>query len=459
MTVAETTGAGVDPENPPVLWEAWTGTSWSSCDIEHDRTGGLNQSGEILLHVPAGHQPSVLDGQRAAWLRCRVVPARPGQPPFSASPRIDDVEAFTIGGTVPVIQAETVLAEQLGTSDGTPGQRFRLRRTPAIADDEPIVVESVGPSGRREWTAVPSFAGSNRQDRHVRLDHVTGEVTFGPVVREPDGDLRYYGAIPDKGDVLVVRRYRCGGGRRGNVARGAINVLKSSIPFVKEVVNRRPAVGGVDAEDIDNAKVRGPLALRTRDRAVTGADYEHLALQSNPAVARVRCATGDEPGAVRVLVVPDAADEAGKLAFEQLQPPETTLAAVADYLDELRMVGTRLVVEPPRYRGVTVVTGLRAAAHADQAALRRDALAALYAYLHPLRGGPDGTGWPFGRSVDLGEVYAVLHRLPGVDRVEQVQLFPANPITGERESPVRHMELARHELVFSFEHQVKVRGA
>jgi hypothetical protein len=51
-------------------------------------------------------------------------------------------------------------------------------------------------------------------------------------VRQPDGDLRCYGATPARGAVLALRRYRTGGGLQGNVMRGEINTLKSSIPFV-----------------------------------------------------------------------------------------------------------------------------------------------------------------------------------------------------------------------------------
>ena len=74
----------------------------------------------------------------------------------------------------------------------------------------------------------------------------------------------------------------------GNVAAGAISVLKSSIPYVASVENRRAARGGVDGEDIENAKVRGPIRLRTRGRAVTAEDYEYLAREAAPEVARVR---------------------------------------------------------------------------------------------------------------------------------------------------------------------------
>ena len=84
---------------------------------------------------------------------------------------------------------------------------------------------------------------------------------LGPAVREPDGSIRAYGRVPAKGEQLRLRSYATGGGRRGNVNKGAISVLKSSIPYVARVENRRPALGGVDGEDLDNAKRRGPILL------------------------------------------------------------------------------------------------------------------------------------------------------------------------------------------------------
>ena len=45
----------------------------------------------------------------------------------------------------------------------------------------------------------------------------------------------------------------------------------------------------MDGEDIEAAKIRGPILLRTRDRAVTTEDFEHLAREAAPELARVRC--------------------------------------------------------------------------------------------------------------------------------------------------------------------------
>jgi predicted phage baseplate assembly protein len=193
---------------------------------------------------------------------------------------------------------------------------------------------------------------------------------------------------------------------------------------------------------------------------VTAEDYEELARRAAPELARVRCvAAGDgaEAGGVRLLVVPDAVPEPlGRLRIEDLVPSEETLRRVTDYLDERRPVGVRLLVEPPFYQGVTVVARLTARPRRPIAVVEEAALRALQAYFDPLTGGPDGTGWPFGRPVQAGEAYAVLQQVEGTELVEDVHLFAANPLTGDRGERVQRIDLDRHALVFSFDHQVRV---
>ncbi|MGH9023263.1 MAG: putative baseplate assembly protein [Acidimicrobiia bacterium] len=455
----EIEGVGVDPLNPPLAWEAWDGDHWVACDLDRDGTGGLNRAGDLVVHVPRSHVPSIIARQRAGWLRCRVVEAAEGQPTYSDSPRIHALSAMSIGGTLAVAHAEVVRDEVLGVSEGVAGQHFSIERRPVVHSGEQLRLEVSAGEGWGEWREVDSFAGSGPEDRHFRVDEVVGAVVFGPAVREADGTMRHYGAVPPKGAVRRRPEYWTGGGQAGNVARKAVTVLKSSIPYVAGVENRRPASGGVDGEDLENAKERGPLLLRTRDRAVTTEDYEHLAREAAPEVARVRCAPATEPagaGAVRVLLVPAIGeDEQGRLPFEALLPSPETLEAVGAYLDERRVVGARVVVEPPRYQGITVVARIRARSGRSPARLQSAAVEALYQYFHPLRGGPDGRGWPFGRPVHVGEVYSVLQRLPGTEFVEDVRLFPADPVTGARGEAVQRLVLEPHTLVFSYGHQVR----
>ncbi|MES9591389.1 putative baseplate assembly protein [Streptomyces sp. NPDC094045] len=451
-------GVGVDPRQPPLVWEAWDGARWVTCQTGTDSTGGLNRPGEVIVFVPAGHTTSVTAGTRAGWLRCRVTAPEPGQPFYSESPTIREAEVFTVGGTMDVEHAETVLDVPLGTSEGVAGQRFSVSRAPLLLDGEPPVVQVSSAEGWETWTPVEHFGASAPHDRHVRIDAVSGEFAFPPEVREPDGTMRAYGAVPGKGAQLRVPRYRTGGGAAGNVARGAICVLRSSVPYVAGVENREAARGGVDGETVENAKVRAPNILRVQERAVTAGDYEAIAREAAPSLRRVRClpAVAGEGGAVRVLVVPDAvADEGGQLRFEQLIPSDSVLSTVTARLDERRLVGTRLVVEPPAYQGVTVVARLMTAG-GDVDRVRAEAVAALFRHIDPLRGGTDGTGWPFGRPVQYGEIFAVLQGVPGVSLVEEVRMFPADPITGRRGAAVQRIDVAPGALVFSHQHQVEV---
>ncbi|MER7950431.1 putative baseplate assembly protein [Streptomyces sp. NPDC096079] len=456
-------GVGVDPRQPPLVWEAWDGGRWQRCETGEDTTGGLNRPGEVVVHVPAGHRASLIGGTRAGWLRCRVTEAEPGQPFYSESPTVREASVFTIGGTMTVEHAETVTDVPLGTSEGVAGQRFRLGRPPVLLDGEPPVVEVSSADGWQRWAVVDHFGRSGPEDRHVQVDATTGEFGFPPVLREPDGSLGARGAVPPKGAHIRVARYRTGGGPAGNVARGAISVLRSSVPYVARVDNREAARGGVAGETLENAKLRAPEALRMQERAVTAEDHEVIARQAAPSVARVRClpaapggSGGAGDGAVRVLVVPDAvADEGDRLRFEQLIPSEQMLGSIARALDERRLIGTRLVVEPPVYQGVTVVARLSAPALvADQ--VREAALAALFRHLNPLNGGPEGKGWPFGRPVQYGELFGVLQQAVGDALVEEIRMFAADPITGRRGTPVERIDLPLGSLVFSYQHQVVV---
>jgi predicted phage baseplate assembly protein len=456
-------GVGVDPRNPPIVWEAWNGNGWSGCEVDHDDTGGLNRPGDVVLHVPATHQASIIARQRAGWLRCRLVDAEEGQRTYRASPYIHTMTAFTIGGTVRTVHAEVVRDEIVGVSDGSPAQRFPLQRRPVVPWEEPSVLRVAGADGWEEWQHVEHFAASGPNDRHFRLDAFAGELLLGPAVRQSDGSLRWYGARVPKGASLQVTAYRTGGGRRGNVARGQIRVLKTSTPYVSRVENRSPAIGGAEAESLDDAKVRGPVMLRSRGRAVTAEDFEELAHEVAPDAARVHCVATDgaaEANGVRLLVVPHlASDPVGRVRREDLDPPLETLARISSYLDRRRLVGTRLVVEPPEYRWLTVVVSVSARRPYRADDVQRDVLAAIYTLFHPLDGGPDGAGWPFGRSVQSHEVAAVLARLPGVDMSHElsVQLFPADAVTRRRGAPVERLDLGPMELVFSYEHQVRVR--
>lgn len=467
-------GAGVDPNNPPLEWQAWQGNvaRWASCEVEYDGTGGFNQPGEVILHTPS-MTPVDLQGTDAFWLRCRLTSAQAGPGGYRVSPDIQDLQIQARGGTSIARHAVTVHNDLLGTSTGVAGQSFELSHKPILSlhqDQDRLVVETTD-GQREEWTEVADFADSGPDDRHFALDHLSGRLSLGPSLLQPDGSVYRFGAVPPRGSTLRVGRYQYGGGVVGNVPRNTLTVTKSSIPYVARVTNRMSGVEGRDAQSLEDAKVRAPSMLRTRTRAVTADDYEHLACRLN-GVARAHClapgssqdrtnGTGPRAGEVVLLIVPDVGTSTERLTAERLALSAELRSDILADLNTRQPIGISLEVRPPQYVWVSVHAVVRAPEGSDAAVmenLRRDAVNAINRYLNPLEGGPAGGGWQFGRALHISEIYGLLQRLPGVDYVELIQLSLEDPGTpGVMHLDEHQLSIAEGALICSGQHEVRVR--
>ena len=452
---------GIDPSNPPWRWEVWRGTElqWERVEVASDSTAGLNQAGEVRLYLPYGCQPRrLLLREAKTWVRCSpAAKLAPGEAPYARSPVIRRAGAYTIGITVPVTHAVPVGPETLGVSSGQPGQRFRLQQRNVLEPEGPeeIVEVSTEDGGWEPWRAAPDFGDAGPMDKVYVFDPITAEVEFGPAVRQRDGTEPQHGALPPRGASIRMRRYRVGGGVRGNVAAGRVKVLKTTLPYVAGAVNRAAIVGGLEAQSIEDAKLHGPALLRTRHRAVTAEDYEYLA-RDVEGIGRVRCLQprpGDPeapaPGTVVLLVIPNMpplvgpeldrhidlheaiaqADRRRAVEIElqnQLKLPPANEARLREYLDGRRLLTTRMEIREPQYVWVTVQTRIKTHPKAEPERVRRDVKIALYRFLHPLFGGPDGAGWPFARPLTIDKVYALIQTVPGVEYATELNLYPIN---------------------------------
>ncbi|HXB63716.1 MAG TPA: putative baseplate assembly protein [Solirubrobacteraceae bacterium] len=460
-------GAGVDPEDPPLRWEvSGADGSWSEATVLEDLTGGFNfGAGTITLELPRHSAIHAIAGHRMHWLRCRLHDrTRSGAVgvTYSHAPEVYEITAAPVGAVLPAAHAASERHESLGVADGTPGAVLRLRNRPVLspAAGETLEVREPGAETWRAWEMRESFAASGPHDRHAVLDAANGEVALGPAVRQPNGGWRQYGAIPPNGAALRFSRYRHGGGRAGNVAADTLTVLKTAIPSVASVTNPRPALGGVDAESLASARERAALEIRSRDRAVTAEDFELLAVHASPQAARAICVppSGEGPICVHVLPRVDPADR--RLTLEELTPGEELLSEIAAYLDERRLIGTAVHLLPVRFKAVSVVVNLQVSPLADPERVEQDVEHALYTYLNPLIGGSPhgpGEGWPFGRALNQGELFGVVHAIEGVEFVKILRLYETDLATGEQAAkPLGgHLPLEDDELIASGSHVVK----
>jgi predicted phage baseplate assembly protein len=461
-------GIGVDPHDPPLAWEFWDGEQekWLPMKMDSDTTGGLNVPGSVILYIPAASTLREVNKQPACWIRCRATKPHPGQRPYVNSPKIRSLIARNIGGTVPASHCLRMANEIVGKSNGTPGQKFFLRNLPVLRREEGETIEvEIDSEGRYEpWLEVSDFANSSPSDRHFSLDSVTGEVQFGPLIRQPSGEEKQFGKIPVLNRRIRFVAYRWGGGVIGNVGKETITVLKSSIPYIAAVNNFLPAVGGTDTETLDSAMLRAPRVLRNQTRAVTANDFESLSLEATPLVARAKCLTPGvdadspapsiPPGVVRVLLVPKFEYLEGPIPRERLVVSSRIQAAVKEYLDERRLLAMRVEIATPEYQPIIVEARVKSKANCENERVANNVKQRLYRFINPVCGGPRGQGWGFGRSLFQSEIYSVIQGTPEVEYIEEVKIFAVDWNTGQRTPVGEKLGIPANNLICSGQHEV-----
>jgi predicted phage baseplate assembly protein len=470
------------PASPQVVWEyaALPAQPQALCRWQRleaqDETHTFAVRGLIAFVGPPDMARHAECGRELYWLRARLESGA-----FPAPPCLRRLLTNTVWAS----QATTRHNEELGSSDGSPNQTFRTYQAPVLLGQQIEVREPEAPAPDEQmalvtlegmdaitpivdvagqvqgawvrWHAMPDFYTSGPRDRHYLFDHLSGEVRFG------NGQ---HGMIPPQGRGNIrAARYRTGGGRQGNRPAGSITQLKSALAYIDSVTNLEPAGGGADQESLARAKEHGPHRLRHNGRSVAGQDYEDLALEATPEVARALAITprfnpldlpwidrGSRPatapihpraGQVEVIIVPrsDAPQPIPSLAL---------IAQVEAYLLARCSPTVTLHVAGPAWMQVTVTATVVPTSLDTADALTATVAAALRRFLHPLTGGADGRGWAFGRQPHLSTLYALIEALPGVDHV------PALAVT---ETP-RFDELTANEcarlLIYAGDHVINL---
>jgi len=495
FTCEPTEAVGIRREDPPWVWECslgggqWQEVPLSKFQGEKDTTGGLNNpTGSLVLYLPLELKQDNVNGQEGFWVRCRIEQRNPGQGMYTESPRVLKVEAYSIGAAVPATHAITVEKAFLGNSSGEPGQEFQLEFFPVLAlqKDETVLVEEFrnGELVLVPWKYVVDFSVSSRYDRHFTLDEASGVVTFGPSVRQPDGAIVQYGRIPESGRNIYFSSYRYGGGAIGNLPVNNLQSLTSSIAYVSRVTNMVRATGGRDQENLDEVKLRAQRELQAQKRAVTAQDYEQLTLDFSRTISRVKCVTpklnqerGDL-GIVELLLVPAVNDSLAVGDISRLHIRENFINELMDYLDRFRLLTTHVKVKEPEYVGIQAKAKIVVDDYSNPSIVTSRVQHHLYNFLNPLVPHPENeeedhileqgwTGWPFGKSLFVAEIYSLIQRVPGVKYVIDVDILsrtiePKNENRSQDDQPIpspvedKVIWVPENALICSLAHEVSI---
>ncbi len=434
-----------DEQGPERVWEYWDGGDWRRLAVE-DETGNLFRPGRLSLVGPQDSAALARFGTARYWLRGRL--REDGPPPASIFNAI-------FLNAVWASQRRTSRDEPIGQSTGLPNQSFRFRQFPVLAGEVievrelagplaaieyPILLDELGEEKLRtvtdragkvtevwvRWESRPHLFFSGPEDRHYFVNRAEGRLFFGDGV---------HGKVPPAKALISARVYQAGGGKAGNVPRGAINQLLAGLAGVQEVLNVLSAEGGADAEPITAIATRGPRTLRHRGRAMTVRDFEVMAREASPEVAWVRVFSasdaflGHRPGHVLVMVLPETKDRRPWPSFGLREKVRQYLEARA--LASLCPARCIHVTGPEYFPidvEVTVVPKIAGEAGTIEGRVR----AALEDFLHPLRGGSRGQGWELGRDVYLSDIAAVVESVPSLDFAQEIMLLRDNTPQGGR---------------------------
>lgn len=438
----------VDP--PAMLWQLWNGPGvsdgFTTLSMGDDTTRGLTATGAVEVILPTklpvlpavdpfspgggvDSPPPLIDEKQqaniVAWLRV----SRPERAHINDA--IHEVSWVGINA-VGVVQALTATPEFLGTGDGNTDQQFALAQRPVLPDSIELEVEET--TGWETWNEVPQYVSGNADDRNFTVDYAAGAVTFTG------------GRVPQRGQRIRTRSYRYGGGTAGNVVSKAISRISTTAAGV-DAVNPFPATGGLDPASLDAAIDEIPARVHRRDRAVIASDFRELAME----------VAGVSRAETLPLLHPDAPDVAAAgvvtvvvFPSEDQRQPRTPmpdfvlLRSVARYLDARRLVTTELYVVPPTYRKMLVSAGIQVKPGYQVDAVRQWVDTILRQYLAPLPPlGPDGNGWPLGRTVRRSELEAVTVQVEGVEYMTDLLLAVPG---GTGYQTAETIELARWEV-------------
>lgn len=419
----------------PHVWEICTGgDGYLPLEVLSDGTGGLVRPGTTRLLMPGGddfgvpandvledinagvgNRPPRIDDpvtakRIVAWLRLRPLPEA----------RLTSFRlAWAGANAVMAEQMKTLGRQQIGRGTGASGQSFALGT--GSVDPASLLIEVEEEEGMRAWRQVPDVDAARRGERVYSLDSEAGVIRFGSGVR---------GAVPGLGRAVQVVTMRAGGGTVGNAPAGALKGLVAPGGAPKLKLNQPLAMaGGIDAERIEEAETRIPAMIRHGGRAVTKSDIKELALRTpGVPVGRVEVLErfkpqqrrGDIPGVVSVMVIPSRAGTAKPAP----RADRTMLETVHAWLDARRPLATELYVIAPEYIPVGVSAAVELVDHNQRDAVLEMVSEVIRRHLWPLApGGPDGQGWPLGRTLDDRLIETAIARVPGVRVVAPVRLF------------------------------------
>ena len=197
--------------------------------------------------------------------------------------------------------------------------------------------------------------------------------------------------------------------------------------------------------DLKEEILRSIKEHRKINRAVTCDDFIKLTYESDNNIARVHCVPNrnlslgpslgakiQRSGHVSLIVI--TRDES-----KNFEPENELLQNVERHVDNHRLLTTRVHAVGPSYLDIDGIR-MRVVLKQDEIeSVVKDRVSGMIrSFFHPLKGGSDNSGWPFGRNIYLSDIYDILEKTQGVDYVNKIEGIDELSFLGDSSRKIRN---------------------
>jgi hypothetical protein len=356
-----------------------------------DHSNGMLNSGTLQAIIPAEVTRKALYGKELDWLRLVCYTQ------IERTTELPQIQA--IYPNVAAVQNVMTTTEEFWLEDISSVTLSLGAQN--LYSAEVYVNEADGNTDEPNWVLWES-GEAHLPGRFYTLDLSAGRLNISRQA------LAAYPPRTDEPAVQVV--YQTYHGSAANVGAGQIDGLYENIRGISAVSNPVAAYGGRDAPTDEDQVNFSAALLRTRDRAVTRADFYDIITTQCTGVQRVKCVGGvgpagePMPDAVCVAVLLEEYESGAHIFPTMRKRLESALSAKGALLP----LGRELIVCQPRFVAFNVRIWLEAEQMEGAYDLQKNCADSIRRFLDPLRGGFEGQGFEIGQLPGRTQLIAYL---------------------------------------------------
>lgn len=309
-----------------------------------------------------------------------------------------------------LIKENMLMDMEIGITDGCAGQElpFFVQEPYEIQ----LILETVkeGRSYYQHWNYVPKLEQASYEDRVFTYNSESNSIQFG------DG---IHGMVPDAGCLVKVSECSLSDYEEGNVREGEIRRIKDNSYGQFKAYNTAMAAGGRGIDSIQKMQERLESEVLEQNRVVSPLDYEKMVKEipglmirgAKVISAKEYCENHSlayKPYDTYVVVCPHSMKPGEKLNQKYHDN-------ICDYLEQYRMLNTRVKVVAPVYGCINMSGRLRIVGNREAAKAQVENFVRNYIDEKQKQ-------CCFGETLSYGDIFMQLETLNHVERVEELHL-------------------------------------